>query len=119
MKLILAKGDRSWLGMLDFGSTVSMEAWNMRAKPNQDLTHAWGAVPLNIIARYVLGVTPLEPGFKKARIAPHPAGIRYLKGTVPTAAGPITVEIKDGEVTVDTAVPYELHPPVRPCVTSH
>ncbi len=114
MKLILAKGDRSWLGMLDFGSTVSMEAWNMRAKPNQDLTHAWGAVPLNIIARYVLGVTPLEPGFKKARIAPHPAGIRYLKGTVPTAAGPITVEIKDGKVTVDTAVPYELHLPACP-----
>lgn len=100
MKFLLAHGDRSWLGMLDFGSTITLEAWGPQDKPNLDLNHAWGTVPLNIISRYVLGVTPQEPGFKKVRVDPHPGGIRYLKGTVPTPAGPITVEIRDGKVSV-------------------
>ena len=63
MRLMLSHGARSWLGMMDFGSSLTTEAWNVSAKPNLDLNHAWGAVPLNVISRHVLGVTPLEPGF--------------------------------------------------------
>ena len=89
-------GDRSWVGMMDFGSTVSMEAWNVAAKPNLDLNHAWGATPLNVISRYVIGVTPLEPGFRKIAIRPQLGGLKRLSATVPTAAGPVTVKVEKG-----------------------
>ena len=50
VKYMAASGDRSWKGMIDFGSTISMEAWNVKVKPNLDLNHAWGAAPINIIS---------------------------------------------------------------------
>ena len=52
LELMIAKDERSWLGMMAQGSTVTMEAWSLKAKPNQDWNHAWGAAPLNILARY-------------------------------------------------------------------
>ena len=52
LRLMTAEGDRSWLGMLGQGATMTMEAWSQKAKPNQDWNHAWGTVPLNIIARF-------------------------------------------------------------------
>ena len=108
VKLMSSKGNRSWVGMIDFGSTVSMEAWSVKAKPNLDLNHAWGAVPLNIIARYVLGVTPLEPGFKKISIRPQLGGLKHVKGTVPTVAGPVTVEATPGKLVFTTPAPAEV-----------
>ena len=105
MRLMLAHGDRSWIGMMDFGATMTMEAWSVKAKPNLDLNHAWGAVPLNIIARYVLGVTPLEPGFAKISIRPDVGGLQKLKGVVPTAKGPVVVEIEGNRLTVETKAP--------------
>ena len=105
VKLMLSHGDRSWLGMIDFGATMTMEAWNVNSKPNLDLNHPWGAVPLNIISRYILGVTPLEPGFAKVSVRPHAGGLERVRGTVPTARGPVTVEIDGDRLTVTTAAP--------------
>ena len=51
-RLMVSRDERSWLGMVDQGATMAMEAWNLRAKPNLDWNHAWGAAPLNIIARF-------------------------------------------------------------------
>ena len=76
---------------MDFGSTISMEAWNPAAKPNLDLNHAWGAAPLNVISRYVVGVTPLEPGFRKIAIRPRIGGLKRVSATVPTPVGAVTV----------------------------
>ncbi len=108
IKLMAANSERSWMGMIDFGSTISMEAWNMAAKPNLDLNHAWGAVPLNIIARHILGITPKEPGFKKICIRPQLGGLKYIKGTVPTAAGPVTVEATPEKLIITTPTPAEV-----------
>lgn len=108
VRLMSAKGERSWVGMLDFGSTVTMEAWNVKAKPNLDLNHAWGAVPLNMISRHVLGITPLEPGFAKIRIRPRPGMLKRVKGTVPTVAGPVVVEVTPEALTVETPSPAEV-----------
>lgn len=52
LRLMTAQDDRSWRGMLEQGATMTMEAWNQKAKPNQDWNHAWGTAPLNIIARF-------------------------------------------------------------------
>jgi hypothetical protein len=62
---------RSWLNMLEAGSTITAEAWDIRLKPNEDWNHAWGAVPANIVPRYVLGVRPLEAGFGTLLVRPQ------------------------------------------------
>ncbi len=109
IKLMTSTGDRSWLGMLEQGATVTMEAWAPKYKPNLDLNHAWGAAPINVISRYVLGVTPLEPGFAKIRIAPNVGDLRRVEGTVPTAKGPVKVLVENNEVlTVETSAPARI-----------
>ena len=88
-----SEGDRSWLGMMGQGSTVTMEAWSLKAKPNQDWNHAWGTPPLNLIARYVLGVRPLKPGFAEYETKPRLGGLGRVEGTVPTPRGPVKVSV--------------------------
>ena len=87
--LMTARTDRSWWHMIELGSTMTLEAWNARAKPNLTWNHAWGAAPANIVARYVLGVRPLEPGYARTLVAPQPAGLAFFCGKVPTPKGPI------------------------------
>jgi hypothetical protein len=108
VKLMSAKGERSWIGMIDFGSTISLEAWSHKAKPNLDLNHAWGAVPLNIIARYVLGVTPAKSGFEKISIAPQLGGLKFAKGTVPTVAGTVMVDVTPERLVFESPSPAEV-----------
>jgi hypothetical protein len=39
----------------------------------------------------VLGVRPLEPGFRRIRIEPRLCGLKWAKGSVPTPAGRVDV----------------------------
>jgi len=104
LNAILSKGDRSWLGMLDFGSTVSMETWNTKVDSRIDLTHLWGAAPLNHLIRHVAGVTPLEPGFAKVRVAPSPGTLKKIRTTVPTVRGPVALDLSFANGTVSGSV---------------
>ena len=63
LELIRAEGDRSWKHMLDSGTTITWEAWDLKYKPNQDWNHAWGAAPANLLPHYVLGVQSAAPGW--------------------------------------------------------
>ena len=85
---------RSWRNMINFGSTITTEAWDRMLKPNLDWNHAWGAVPANIIPRYILGVRPLEPGFGKILIRPQIASLKAVEGYIPTIRGRISVGIR-------------------------
>ncbi|MFO7937664.1 MAG: alpha-L-rhamnosidase C-terminal domain-containing protein [Kiritimatiellia bacterium] len=85
---------RSWMNMINAGSTVTMEAWDIMLKPNLDWNHAWGAAPANIIPRYVLGVKPRRPGFKEIWIRPQVGNLEHVKGCVPTIRGFVDVEVK-------------------------
>lgn len=111
LERMTAKDMRSWFHMLELGSTVTLEAWDNRYKRNQDWNHAWGAAPGNIIARYVLGVQPLEPGFAKALIRPCPADLVRVRGAVPTIRGPVQVAVeneKGGPFKVSVDVPVNM-----------
>ena len=92
LRLLTAENDRSWIGMMNQGATITMEAWNAKVKPNLDWNHSWGAVALNIISRYVVGVAPLEPGARKIAIRPRLGWLKSVSATVPTAAGPVTID---------------------------
>ena len=73
LALMTAPDDRSWKHMVETGATITWEAWDQRYKPNQDWNHAWGAAPANLLPRFVLGVQPFAPGWKRAVIRPYPA----------------------------------------------
>lgn len=106
VKLMTAESDRSWRHMVESGTTITWEAWDMKYKPNQDWNHAWGAAPANLLPRYVLGAQALEPGWKTARIRPHPSGLTYAKGKIPTPKGPILVSWENSdEFTLSLTLP--------------
>ncbi|HVV00719.1 MAG TPA: alpha-L-rhamnosidase C-terminal domain-containing protein, partial [Verrucomicrobiae bacterium] len=90
--LITTNGPRGWLNMITLGSTLTTEAWNFRDKPNMDWNHAWGAAPGNLIARFILGLRPLVPGFGKVLIQPRlGTTLLYADGTIPTIRGPVSI----------------------------
>lgn len=70
ISLMGATTERSWYNMIRFGSTITMEAWDRRYKPNLDLNHAWGGAPANIIVRKMMGIEPISPGAQKIKIHP-------------------------------------------------
>ena len=94
LELLSATHDRSWQHMIDLGSTMTLEAWDLKYKKNLDWNHAWGAVPANIIARFVLGVRPLEAGFRKMLIKPQVGWLEHISGCVPTLLGPVVLDYK-------------------------
>lgn len=103
LELMTATHDRSWWNMIKSGSTITMEAWDLKYKKNLDWNHAWGAAPANIISRFLLGVRPLEAGFKRVLIAPMPGDLISVSAKIPTIAGPIeiTIDKKDKKFKLD------------------
>jgi hypothetical protein len=96
LELITAPTDRSWRHMVESGTTITWEAWDMKYKPNQDWNHAWGAAPANLLPRYVLGAEAMSPGWKQARIRPHTGTLAHAKGKIPTPRGPIEAGWENG-----------------------
>jgi len=95
LALMTADGDRSWTHMVRrVGTTIALEAWDIKYKPNLDWNHAWGAAPANILPRKVLGVEPLEPGFSKVLVQPRPGALPWAEGRVPTRRGPVSVRFE-------------------------
>lgn len=105
--LISGGGLRSWRNMLNNNATITWEAWDQSLKPNQDWNHAWATAPLNLCAKYVLGVQPIEPGFSHVRIVPQLGNLSYAKGRVPTIRGPIEVSAwkTNGKIEIDVSIP--------------
>jgi len=94
LELMTATHDRSWYNMIKEGSTISMEAWEMRYKPNSDWNHAWGAAPANIIPRYLWGIQPEKPGFEVVSIRPQMSSLKHSSIKMPTIRGEIKGEYK-------------------------
>ena len=110
-KRVLDEVRAYWGGMLDEGATSFWELYNpdekgdakyaMYKRPfGKSLCHAWGAGPIYLFGRYVLGVEPIKPGYAEYTVAPDLAGLDWAEGGVPTPHGPISVSVKNGNVTV-------------------
>ena len=90
---LVSDGKRSWRNMMREGSTISMEAWGNEFKPDQDWNHAWGAAPANIIPFKLLGVRPVEAGFKVVEIKPQIGRLNHVSAMVPTVKGQILLQV--------------------------
>ena len=96
LDLMTAKDSRSWLGMMEQGATINMEAWNNSVKPNQDWNHAWGASPANIIPRWLVGIRPCKAGFEQFVFDPQPGFLEKFFCRHPSRFGTIEVEYEKG-----------------------
>ncbi len=91
LRLMTSKGKNSWFNMLKEGATMTMECWSMDLKNNLDWNHPWATAPVNIIARYLMGIRPLEPGFRKILIQPQPGDLQSASIRQPTIRGDINI----------------------------
>lgn len=107
LALMTSTGDRSWLNMMRLGSTITLEAWDNKFKPNLDWNHAWGTAPANIISRKLMGIEPLTPGWSSFSIHPRIGNLGEAAIDVPTIKGTIRVAYKQTGETfhVDMDIP--------------
>ncbi|SOE21272.1 Arylsulfatase A [Spirosomataceae bacterium TFI 002] len=89
LELLTSQGERSWYNMIRIGSTITLEAWDMKYKPNSDWNHAWGAVPANAIPRMLWGIQPKTAGYEVAKIKPQMSTLKNSSIVVPTLRGKI------------------------------
>jgi len=100
---------RRWSEFLVGGYDTIGENWGHGTH-----VHGWSCTPTRDMIFYTLGVTPAEPGYTKARIAPRLGRLAWTKGSVPTPHGLISVEATASSVTVDSPVPVLLELAGRP-----
>ena len=75
------------------------------------LCHGWSAGPTAWMTEHVLGISPLEPGFKSVKISPNLADLKWVKGTIPTPYGVIKVSHEkqdNGEIKTTISAPEEI-----------
>ena len=125
-----------WGGMLDFGATTFWEDFDLRWTENagridelpvagkkdlhadfgnycykglrHSLCHGWAGGPTAWLSEYVLGVKPVEPGYKTVSVKPELGDLDWAEGQVPTPYGTIRVRAEkaaDGSVTVSIEAP--------------
>jgi hypothetical protein len=74
------------------------------------LSHSGGVGPAWTLSKYVLGVHPVGPGFRKCRIEPATDGLEWARGVFPSVRGDIKVDWKkEGrQMSYDIALPAGL-----------
>ena len=70
--------------------------------------HGWSCTPTRDLLIYTLGVTPAEPGFGRAQIAPHLGRLKWARGKVPTPYGPISIDVRKEGIMIDSPIPFAL-----------
>jgi hypothetical protein len=127
---------RCWGNMLDGGTgtfwecvdadtgTFPLRSFNVDSKIDcvNSAAHGWSGWISWILQAYVLGVRPLEPGYRKVLVSPDPGHLPKVSGTVPTPHGPVsaTVTSTATELRIEVSAPagVEVVVDVRPSVLS-
>jgi hypothetical protein len=94
---------KRWLLFLADGYDTIGECWGWGTH-----VHGWSCAPTRDMMFYVLGVTPAKPGYASARIAPRLGPLSWVRGSVPTPHGLITVDATAERVVVESPVPIAL-----------
>ncbi len=107
----------SWLHAVNLGATTVWERWNSVSKEGvissdgmNSLNHyAYGSV-MEFVYAYLVGIKPIEPGFKRVSIAPKPdIRIREVKSKYKSVNGTYQINWKiesDGTLDIDVVVPF-------------
>lgn len=99
-----------WGAMIKEGATTFWERYDPEEKGaekyamygrkyGKSLCHAWGATPLYIIGRYIVGLKASENG-KSFTLKPDLAGLKRFKAEIPLAKGSVKVEADEKTIRV-------------------
>lgn len=94
---------RRWSQFLVNGYDTIGEDWKHGTH-----VHGWSCTPTKDMVFYTLGVTPAEPGYTVARVAPRLGPLAWAKGAVPTPHGLIRVHATADTVWIESPVPVVL-----------
>jgi hypothetical protein len=125
-----------WGGMLKLGATTFWEDFNIEWLHNasridempqgnkvdvhaeygkfsyrghrHSLCHGWASGPTAWMSEFILGIKPLEPGFKSVQIIPNLGNLKWASGTFPTPLGIIYVKHtrqENGEINTEYKIP--------------
>lgn len=80
-----------WGYMISQGATTFWETLKGDADFDNagSLCHSWACMPAHYFMDTLIGIKPLEPGFRSFSFNPTFAPIDYIKGVIPTPAGDI------------------------------
>lgn len=118
MHLFLQEKFPSWLHCVNLGATTIWERWNsllddgsISGTGMNSLNHyAYGSIA-NFVVRYIGGLIPLEPGYRRVRIAPMPdARLGSMNITYHSASGIYTANWKinaDGKLSFHFEIPFD------------
>jgi hypothetical protein len=120
-ELLSSREERSWgYWIYELGSTMTLEAWDINYKTNLDWNHPWGSAPASVIPTRLMGIEPLEPGYRKVRIKPQPATLEKAEIKFPTIRGDIEVSFSNElnkpfvlHVTIPANMEAEIYLPVK------
>ena len=114
---LLQENYPGWMHCIDLGATTIWERWNsvlddgtMSGTMMNSLNHyAFGSV-VEFLYLHVMGIRPLEPGFKKVQISPLiNQKLRWVKASYESVYGTYKVEWrlkKDGRVHAKIEIPF-------------
>ena len=69
------------------------------------INHAWSGGPLAVFPTRMLGLRPLEPGWKRFSVRPDPAVFDQCSISFPTVAGTVAVSVDRAKGTLTVTVP--------------
>ncbi len=96
--LLLAWLERRFVPLFDMGRTTFPETWavygektpgHWRVRNTRSLTQGTGLPLPYTMAAYIAGITPLEAGFERVKIAPNTENLKNFTVTIPTPFGTI------------------------------
>jgi alpha-L-rhamnosidase len=109
--LLFQDTEPSWLVMVDRGATTVWEEWggvDAGGRAHASLNHYSKGAVISFLHQYVAGLRPLEPGYRRFRVAPRPGGgLTWAEAHHDSPYGPIDVRWeRDGDrLDVDVTVP--------------
>lgn len=115
---LFQKGYPGWMHCIDLGATTIWERWNsvlddgsISGTDMNSLNHyAYGSV-MEYVYRYIAGVSSVEPGFKKVRIAPQiNSQLDSVSFAYDSISGTYVSAWKvqqDGMVTIHIEIPFD------------
>lgn len=106
LKLMTEPSDNGWAKEVSRGYTFTWEAWNANSSENSQ-SHGWGSAAAADILENFAGVSNLEPGAKKIKIAPVYTDLTSLDASVSTQRGAVGVSYtrSDSSYEINITVP--------------
>jgi hypothetical protein len=100
---LVAAACLDWGELLDRCPTSFSETWF-----GGTTCHGWSATPTRDLLLYTLGISPAQPGYARARVAPRLGFLEWARGAVPTPRGLLSVDVDRERIVVDSPVPFDL-----------